>query len=257
LGKSAHQKLATYEWEDLPDDNQNAGEETVYKKGNNKSGFNAQVNSCIYAPFSGEDLDNQKGKVIELSNPIPAWYWTKTKGNCIDCLGYKGNCLETVMIGTLLSFVCDDPKEGPANYAYGLPIRLVSNENNYLNNDTKKKSPDEKNIIIGNYLESNGEEYFEKLDGVEGLAHWIDGEIIFTVNGKKVQFYVHQDTERDFEANNIKAFWSKNPIILEKGAHGAVYNFTNTSNVGKKYKLHFKKDSQNKLIIKDYQLWNE
>jgi hypothetical protein len=111
--------------------------------------------------------------------------------------------------------------------------------------------------MIGFYVESKGDEFFEKLDGIEGVAHWIEGQIIFNVNGKQVSFNVFQDTDEAFKARKIRPFWSNKPRILETGAHGISYDFTNKENVGKKYKIYFKIDSNNNLIIKDYQEVNE
>ena len=239
LGKNADQKLAVYEWEEWSTSNyEESGEDVQVIKGNNQSGFNARKSLCIYAPFIDQNQEAQSAKVVMSSNQIPAWFWTKTKGSCIDCFGYRGSCFQSIMIGRIPSFTCDEPNEGPVNYAYGLNIRLVKKDEANKGNHMARSLDLNNNTMIGYYTESKGYEYFEKLDGVDGLAHWIEGEIIFNVEGKKVAFIVHQDTEEGFEANGIKSFWSKNPRVLEQGAHGSSYDFSNTTNVGKKYKLY-------------------
>ncbi len=257
LGKNADVKLASYEWEDWSNGDIETEPDTKTIKGNNKSGFNAMKSKSIYAPFMEGDPRNSSEKIIELKNDIPAWFWTKSKGSCIDCFGYQGDCLKSAMIGNLISFTCDEPNEGSVNYAYGLQIRMVKT----ISSETKQKSRNSNstnyNSMIGFYVESKGDEFFEKLDGIEGVAHWIEGQIIFNVNGKQVSFNVFQDTDEAFKARKIRPFWSNKPRILETGAHGISYDFTNKENVGKKYKIYFKIDSNNNLIIKDYQEVNE
>ena len=101
--------------------------------------------------------------------------------------------------------------------------------------------------INGKYLRTEASEFWENLGGDIGIAHLQDVYIVFLSNGKEVTYSVCGEGDYcpdvfKIAQNKFSAFWSKEPNSKSAGAHGVTYDYTNYSNVGKRFTLHFKKN---------------
>jgi hypothetical protein len=99
--------------------------------------------------------------------------------------------------------------------------------------------------INGKYLRTEASEFWENLGGDIGIAHLQDVYIVFLSNGKEISFSVSGDSGNNnfkIALNKFSAFWSKESNSKSAGAHGVTYYYTNYSNVGKRFTLHFKKN---------------
>jgi hypothetical protein len=98
----------------------------------------------------------------------------------------------------------------------------------------------------GKYLRTEASEFWENLGGDIGMAHLQDVYIVFLSNGKEVSYSVCGEGDYcpdvfKIAQNKFSAFWAKKPNSKTAGAHGATYDYTNYSNVGKRFTLNFKK----------------